>query len=564
MKRFLLFLLLCTQVAVAQTNLQYPAANKVALGKKGMVVCAHPLAAQIGMDILKKGGNAVDAAIAVQFALAVVYPQAGNIGGGGFMLYRNPEGKTVATDYRETAPAKASKNMYLDSKSAVIPDISRRGALAAGVPGSVAGMVDAFQKFSRLKNWNVLIEPAIGLAKNGFVITTQEATNLNNLKKEFLKYNHHSTVFTKDSVWKPGQILVQKALANTLKRIKKNKRDGFYTGKTANFIVQEMQKSNGIISLQDLAAYQVIERPVIQFNYKGYEITSMAPPSSGGIALLQLMKMIEPFPIQTWGFHDTRTVHLIAEAERRVYADRSKHLGDSDFYPVPLDGLRDSLYLANRMLNFDANQATPSTSIQPGKPIIEKEQTTHLSIVDEFGGAVSLTTTLNDSYGSKTVVAGAGFILNNEMDDFSVKPGAPNMYGLIGGEANSIQAGKRMLSSMTPTVVCKDGRLILVVGTPGGSTIITSVLQTIINVLDFKMKVEDAVQAPRFHHQWLPDQISIEKKTFSVETRNALTKLGHLLVERDNIGRVEAIFIAADGTITGAADIRGDDTASGF
>ncbi len=564
MRQVLFFLLLTAQVVLGQTNLQYPFAKKVATGKKGMVVCAHPLAAQVGRDILKKGGNAVDAAIAVQFALAVVYPQAGNIGGGGFMLYRDPMGKTVATDYREMAPAKASRDMYLDANGVIIPDISRRGPLAAGVPGSVAGMVDAFQKYSKLKNWNMLIQPAIDLAQKGFVITQQEATNLNNLKNEFLKYNHHRPVFVKDSLWVAGQTMVQQDLAQTLIRIKKQKAAGFYGGKTAAFTVREMQKSNGIISKKDLQSYKVKERPLIRFQYKGYEILSMAPPSSGGIALMQLMKMIEPYPIQSWGFQDPRTVHVMVEAERRVYADRSQHLGDADFYRVPITGLCDSTYIASRMQNFDSTSASASASILPGKPVQEKEQTTHLSIVDPFGGAVAVTTTLNDSYGSKTVVEGAGYLLNNEMDDFSIKAGAPNMYGLIGGTANSIEAGKRMLSSMTPTLVCKDGKLVMVVGTPGGSTIITSVFQTIINVLDFKMTISDAVHAPRFYHQWLPDQISIEKKTFSAETRAALMKLGHRLVERELIGRVEAILVGSDGTITGAADVRGDDAASGF
>lgn len=561
--KFLLLLLLPIFV-IAQTNPQYPNAKKTAIGSHGMVVCAHPLAAEIGKNILEKGGNAVDAAIAVQFALAVVYPQAGNIGGGGFMIYRKADGQIFASDYREAAPSKAFRDMFLDSLKNVIPNLSMKGALAAGVPGSIAGMYDAFTKYSKLKNWKLLINPAIEIAKNGFVITQQEANNLNRLKPEFEKYNHHKTAFVKDSLWYPGEKLIQKDLAKTLDIIKKKKKDGFYKGKVAKLIVTEMKKGNGLISTTDLLQYDAKDRPIISFKYKGYDIYSMSPPSSGGIALLQIMKMIEPYPIDEWGFHDPRTVHLIAEAERRVYADRSKHLGDIDYYPVPVAGLVDSQYITNRMKDFDIQKASNSSQIQAGIPFQEKEQTTHISIVDDFGGAVSLTTTLNDSYGAKTVVEGAGFLLNNEMDDFSLKPGVPNMYGLVGAEANSIFPNKRMLSSMTPTIVCKNGKVVLVVGTPGGSTIITSVLQTIINVIDFKMNVLDAVHAPRFHHQWLPDQLFIEKNTFNTETRSQLEKLGHKLKERDNIGRVEAIFIHPDGRIEGAADFRGDDAAAGY
>ena len=536
--------------------------DKSLVAEKAMIVTAHPLASKIGTDILQKGGNAIDASIAVQFALAVCYPQAGNIGGGGFMVYRDAKGEVRTLDYREKAPLLATEDMYLDADGNVT-DKSIKGHLAAGVPGSVAGMFEAFQKFSKLKDWKALVQPAIQLAEKGFIITQQEADNLNEEKAEFISVNKFKPVFCKD-IWKEGDRLTQKELAHTLKAIKDKGADGFYKGEVANLIVSDMKKNNGIITLKDLEVYKPVWRPSISFDYRGYTIYSMGPPSSGGIVLNQIMKSVEPYNLKSMGFHSPECVHLMVEAERRAYADRATHLGDSDFYAVPQNELTDSAYIAERMKNFDPHKATDSKSISAGSFAKESDQTTHFCIVDQFGDAVSVTTTLNASYGSHAIVEGAGFILNNEMDDFSAKPGTPNMYGLIGAEANKIEPGKRMLSAMTPTIVVKDGILKIVVGTPGGSTIITSVFQTLVNIIDFGMSASEAVAAPRFHHQWQPDVIQIEEDCLQAETKKVLEAMGHTIKIRDKIGRVEAIIIKAPHQIQGGADVRGDDDAEGF
>ncbi len=537
--------------------------NKSIIKDKAMVACAHPLAARVGQDILAKGGNAVDAAIAMQFALAVVYPQAGNIGGGGFMVYRAANGESNTLDYREIAPEKASRDMYLDDKKNVVPLLSQSGHLASGVPGSVAGMYESYLKYSKLKNWKILVKPAIELASNGFKITKQEADNLNGLQEDFKKYNSNMPVFVKKEPWAPGDVLIQKDLAKTLKLIMRKGRDGFYKGAVARKIVAEMKQGKGIISAKDLEDYKAIWRAPLEGKYKGYDLISMPPPSSGGVALHQLLGMIEHYPIDQWGFHDPRTIQVMVEAERRAYADRAKFLGDPEFYKVPLKSLLSKDYITHRALNL--NQFTTSDKVKAGILIFESDQTTHLSVVDAFGNAVSLTTTLNGSYGSKTVVSGAGFILNNEMDDFSVKPGSPNLYGLIGGEANAIQPKKRMLSSMTPTIISKNGKLFMVTGTPGGSTIITSVFQTIVNVIDFKMTATAATHAPRFHHQWQPDLVYIERNNvFDASTIKELELMGYKIQERGYIGREETIIVLPDGRLEGAADIRGDDDAEGF
>lgn len=535
--------------------------NKNMTVDSAIVVTAHPLASKVGLEILRKGGNAIDAAIAVQFALAVCYPGAGNIGGGGFMLYRTKDGDVSALDYREKASASAHADMYLDSLGNIIKDKSLYGHLAAGVPGTVDGMIEAFEKHSLLKDWKLLVQPAIDLANNGFAITEREAQNLNKEQSKFTKYNLAPTAFHKQN-WAAGDLLVQKELAKTLTFIRDNKRSGFYEGEIADLIVNEMKAGGGIISHADLRSYHAIWRKPISSHYRDYNVYSIPPPSSGGIALMQLLQLVQPYDIKALSFQSAAAVHLMVEAERRVYADRAAHLGDPDFYKVPQSILLDSVYLANRMRDFDPRKASSSTNIKAGDII--SEETTHFNIVDKFGNAVAITTTLNGGYGAFTVVRGAGFILNNEMDDFSVKPGTPNLYGLIGAAANKIEPGKRMLSSMTPTIVEQDGRLKMILGTPGGSTIITSVFQTIINVLDYGMDVNAAVQAPRFHHQWLPNVISTEQNAIPSKERKILESIGHIIKDRDPIGRVEAVVILDSGKKQGAADHRGDDDVEGY
>ncbi|HYK77752.1 MAG TPA: gamma-glutamyltransferase [Daejeonella sp.] len=531
--------------------------------RNGMVVTAHPVATEVGLKILKKGGNAVDAAVAVQFALAVVYPNAGNIGGGGFLVYRSAKGEVNTLDFREKAPSGASRDMYLDAQGNAIAEKSQFGPLAAGVPGSVDGMVQAHQKYGKL-SWTELLEPAIRLAHNGFAVTEKQAEELNHQAEDFKKYNPGKNYFLKD-LWLAGDKLVQKDLANTLVKIRDKGREGFYDGPVADSIVAEMQNSGGLITKEDLKNYHSVWRKPVIGDYKGYKIITMAPPSSGGIALVQLLKSVEPYPVKRWGFNSDSTVQLMVEAERRVYADRATHLGDPDFYKVPQEQLISSGYTLSRMKDFNWAAATSSQEVKAGEiGAKETEETTHFSIVDRYGNAVSLTTTLNGSYGSKVVVKGAGFLLNNEMDDFSVKPGSPNMYGLVGGEANAIAPGKRMLSSMTPTIVEKDGSLYMVVGTPGGSTIITSVFQTILNVIEFDKTMQSAVNAKRFHHQWLPDEVFIEKGALDSLTRVKLEQKGYKITERSPIGRVDAILKTRWGYYQGGADPRGDDTKLGW
>lgn len=530
----------------------------------GVVVTAHPEASKVGVEILKKGGNAIDASIAVQFALAVVYPNAGNIGGGGFLVYRDSKGKTDALDYREKAPLKASEDMYWDKNGNAITDLSLYGQFAAGVPGTVDGMVKAHEKYGKL-NWKELVQPAINLAQKGFKITKQQASELTNKHNDFVKYNSKTNALTSKSSWKEGDLLIQKDLAKTLKLIQRKGRAGFYEGKTADLIVREMKRGNGIISHEDLKEYQSVWRTPVSGNYKGFKVISMPPPSSGGIALVSLFQSIEDYPINKWGFQADSTIQVMVEAERRVYADRAEHLGDPDFIKVPQKQLLDKSYNVNRMKDFSFDRATPSSVIKAGE-IIGKEsmETTHYVIVDKDGNAASVTTTLNNSYGSLVVVEGAGFLLNDEMDDFSVKPGTPNLYGLVGGKANAIEPSKRMLSSMTPSILEKDGKLFMVVGTPGGSTIITSVFQAILNVVDFGMTMQEAVAAPRFHHQWLPDQIDYEPNTISENVRETLKQKGYKLKERKPYGRVEGILVNKDGTYQAGADPRGDDKAVGY
>ena len=542
--------------------------NKVigTISKSGMVSSAHPLASEVGIDVLKKGGNVFDAAIAVHFALSVVYPSAGNLGGGGFAVYRLNNGDVGTLDFREKAPKLSFRNMYLKEENGeliVDDNKSKLGHLASGVPGSVDGMVTLHERFGSL-SWSTLLDPSIILAKNGFNITKKQSASLNKVKSSFQKVNDKPISFINESKWKENDVLIQDDLGNTLSRIKTDKRNGFYSGITSELMLNEMINGGGIITKDDLENYSSIWRePVIGY-YKNHKIISMGPPSSGGIALNQLLKGAEMLKVSNLKHNSSDYVHLLSEIESRVYADRASYLGDPDFYNVPQKKLISSNYLSERFGTIN-NIKTPSNQIKEGDiDLIESEETTHFSIVDKFGNAISVTTTINGAYGSKVVVDGAGFLLNNEMDDFSVKPGHPNMFGLVGGEANSIEPDKRMLSSMSPTIVEKDNNLFMILGTPGGSTIITSVFQTILNVIDFNMGMQEAVDSKKFHHQWLPDAIIIEKNTLSEENINLLKEKGHTFVERNSIGRMDCILIKDDKTLEGGADKRGDNVALGY
>jgi gamma-glutamyltranspeptidase / glutathione hydrolase len=556
-----IFLLILSSCTKGPHPLPFESAEPL-VTKQAMVVSAHPLASEIGKQILLQGGNAFDAAIAVNYALAVVHPAAGNIGGGGFMVMRLADGTTDAINYREMAPQRAHRDMYLDSAGNVIDKLSLYGHLAAGVPGTVAGTWEVHQKYGSLP-WHVLIQPAIDLAENGFLLTEKEARGLNSNRDDFIKYSTVTPEFL-DRTWQAGDTIRWEDLGRTLERIRENGPAGFYEGETARFLVEEMERGGGWISYDDLKNYKAQWTKPVNGTYKGYVLHSMSPPSSGGIALIQMLQMVEDLPLGKWGWNSPLTVHAMTEAQRRVYADRAKWLGDPDFFNVPMSGLLDPAYNKARMQDFNYEKATPSSSINAGIPALESEETTHYSIIDALGNAVAVTTTINGSYGNKVVVSGAGFILNNEMDDFSVKPGHPNMFGLVGGEANAVAPGKRMLSAMTPTIIEKDGRLVMVVGTPGGSTIITSVFQTLLNVLEHNMNMQQAVTAPRVHSQWLPDQISMEENALDEATRKTLEAMGHTLHTRRPYGRVDAIRILPDGKLEAGADPRGDDAAAGY
>ena len=537
---------------------------KYAIVKKGefskcAVSSAHPLASMVGAAIMKNGGNAFDAAIATQLALAVVYPGAGNIGGGGFLLARQTNGDLIGIDYREAAPSKASRDMYLDKNGNAQSNLSRAGHLASGIPGTVAGLFATipYAHFS----FNKLIQPAIDIAEFGFVLTERQAAGLNGVRDAILKQSTRPTAFTKETKWKAGDTLIQKELAATLKRIQKEGAIGFYGGETAKLLEEEMKRGNGIITQEDMKNYTAKFRIPIEFEYRGHHIISFSPPSSGGILLAQMLKMIEKYPVDSFGFQTSKSVQLLIEAERRAYADRAEHLGDPDYWKVPVKTLTSDAYLGQRMSDYTPNKASSSKIIKAGV-IKESEETTHISIMDAEGNMVSITTTLNGGYGSKTVVGGAGFLLNNEMDDFSAKPGTPNMFDAIGGEANSIQPGKRMLSSMTPTIVLKNNKPFLVIGTPGGTTIPTSVCQGIINIIDFSMSASDAINKPKFHHQWLPDDVMIEKD-FNPETKKQLVGMGYKFRESGAWSATEVIKIV-NGKKETAADKRGDDSVAGF
>ena len=533
------------------------------IAENAMVVSAREEASKIGLDIMKQGGNAFDAMIATELALLVSYPVAGNIGGGGFMVFRMADGTSGALDYREMAPISATKNMYLDQEGKVMSDKSKTGALAIGVPGTIAGLFEIHNKFGTI-SIEKLIQPAINLANNGVVITLAQAKRLNQHKVSFRNVNQRRILY--DKQWRAGDTIKNPLLAKTLERIKTEGRDGFYKGKTADFIVNKVQNLGGIITTEDLENYNVKWRDPIIFNYNDHKIISMPPPSSGGICLAQILKTIEPFNISQYKHNSSKYIQLIVEAERRSYADRAYFLGDPDFVDIPTDSLTSNKYLSQRMKSFNWNKATKSSELSRGSFLgYESDETTHYSIVDHKGNSVSVTTTLNGAYGSKVFVDKGGFFLNNEMDDFSAKPGTPNMFGLIGAEANSIVAKKRMLSSMSPTIIETNAKLKMVLGTPGGSTIITTVLQNIINVLDYKMTMQESVSKPRFHHQWFPDNIKFET-SFDTTVFSPLKKLGYK-VDTSNflvIGKTDAILVLPDGRLEGGADPRGDDKAEGF
>jgi gamma-glutamyltranspeptidase/glutathione hydrolase len=527
---------------------------------KASVSSAHPLASLVGAAIMKSGGNAFDAAIATQLTLAVVYPGAGNIGGGGFLLARKSNGELIGIDYREAAPEKAGRDMYLDQNGNVQLNLSQNGHLASGIPGTVAGLF-ATLPYAKLP-FAKLVQPAIDIAEKGFVITEREANGLNGSKERFTKHSTRPSAFVKEGRWKAGDTLVQKELAATLRRMQKNGAAGFYDGETAKLIVEEMERGGGIIGLADLKSYTAKLRKPIEFDYRGHRIISFSPPSSGGIIIAQMLKMIEKYPVKEYGFQTAKSVQLMIEAERRAYADRAEHLGDPDFYKVPLKTMMSDEYLTQRMSDYTPDKAGVSANIKAGN-IKESEETTHLSVVDAAGNMVAVTTTLNGGYGSHTIVGGAGFLLNNEMDDFSAKPGVPNMYGALGGEANAIVPGKRMLSSMTPTLILKNSKPYVVIGTPGGTTIPTSVFQGIINIVDFNMNADDAVNKPKFHHQWLPDEVTVERD-FDAEVQKQLQAMGYTIKVRGAIGRTEAIRILPNGKRETVADKRGDDSVAGY
>ncbi len=544
--------LLADNTAILEGQRSHPA-----VGQHGMVATSHSLATQVALEVLKNGGNAIDAAVTAGFALAVTQPRSGNIGGGGFMLVSSEKtGKVEAIDYREKAPRAAFETLFQDDNGEVVKERSRYSHLSAGVPGTVAGLALALEQYGTISLAEALA-PAIKLASEGFIVPERFSKGLKSRHERLSKWEYGRNLFYKEygGFYEAGERFVQTDLANTLRRIAEQGTKGFYEGETAELIVRDMQQNDGLITLQDLKSYQAIIRQPVHGTYRGHDIYSMSPPSSGGAHIVQILNMLEGYPMGEHGSNSSQSIHLMAEVMKRAYADRAEHLGDSDFVKVPLQGLTSKPYAEQLRADIDIGKATPSNTVRAGDPLpFESNETTHFSIADQYGNAVSNTYTINFSYGSGIAVPGAGFLLNNEMDDFSAKPGVANAYGLLGGEANKIEPEKRMLSSMSPTIVKKDGKNFLVTGSPGGSRIITTTLQVIMNIIDHRMNVQSAVNEPRIHHQWLPDEIRIEAG-ISRDTIKLLEDKGHKVVQKRAMGAIQSILIE-DGTFYGAADPR--------
>lgn len=533
----------------------------------GMVASVDAMATRVGVEILRQGGNAVDAAVAVGFALAVTHPQAGNLGGGGFMLLRTASGRATAIDFREMAPGHASRDMFLDKQGNADSKLSLTSHLASGTPGTVAGLALAAQKYGTLP-LSTLLAPAIKLAREGIPVNDALADDLKTYGKEVLITHPNSkAIFYKPdgTPWQKGDRLVQKNLAHSLQLIARQGPDAFYKGEIADEIAGEMAQHGGLISKADLAAYRAVERTPVSGTYRGYEVFSMPPPSSGGIHIVQILNILENFDLAKMGFGSADAMQVMAEAEKYAYADRSEYLGDPDFVKVPWQALTSKAYAKTLAQQIDVAKARPSSEIKPGKlEPYESNQTTHFSVVDKQGNAVAVTYTLNTYFGSGIVAGNSGILMNNEMDDFSAKPGTPNVYGLVGGEANAVQPAKRPLSSMSPTIVAKGGKTWLVTGSPGGSRIITTVLQMVVNSIDFGMNVAEATNAPRFHHQWLPDQLRVEKG-FSPDTLRLLENKGQHVKVLPSMGSTQSIMIGPDGMLYGASDPRSvDDLSAGY
>ena len=544
-----------------------PLAREPVRARHGMVASTSELASRVGVEVMQRGGNAIDAAVAVGLALAVTWPSAGNLGGGGFMMIRRADGNTEVIDYRERAPLAAGRDMYLDKDGDVIKDASTVGYRAAGVPGSVAGFDLALKRHGKLK-WADVLEPARKLAAEGFILNYHTARSLRGSERLLSKFPDSKRIFLRDGKhYEEGERFIQADLAATLARLKENGPREFYEGKTAQLIAEDMKANGGLITEKDLKEYEPTIRKPLQGSYRGYEIISMPPPSSGGAALIEMLNILEHYNLSELGHNSSAAVHLLVEAQRRAFADRAEFMGDADFVKVPVEGLVSKKYAAGLAETINREKATPSASIKAGNPVAyESTQTTHYTVIDAEGNVVSNTYTLNGGYGSGVTARGTGVLLNNEMDDFTSKPGVPNAYGLLQSENNAIAPRKRPLSAMTPTIVLKDGKVYFAIGSPGGPTIINTVLQVIVNVLDFGMNIQQAIDAPRFHHQWMPDEIRWEPYGLNNDTRAALEKRGHVFAKRAGyMGDAEGIMIdPRSGMRLGASDTRSGGVPVGY